>query len=109
LSFRSPAEKKRARPPKAAIATVTGDKGAPKSADDERPAGPREPQKASMQAKALEVIRASHYGVTSDEIHRAVGCATIQSAYQIAMELRDKGLVEKTPAGAWKALAAANG
>jgi hypothetical protein len=61
-------------------------------------------QAGSMQEKALAFIRESHYGVTSDEIHQQVKCATVQSAYQICMELEKKQLIQRTGAGAWKAI-----
>ena len=62
------------------------------------------PRAGSMQEKALAVIRSSHQGVTSEEIYKSVGCATIQSAYQLCLELERKSLIERTPAGAWKAI-----
>jgi hypothetical protein len=62
------------------------------------------PKLGSMQDKALAFIRDSHYGVTSDEIHSHLQCATVQSAYQICLELQKKRLVERTAQGAWKLL-----
>ena len=62
------------------------------------------PQRDSMQEKALMVVRNSHQGVTSEEIHHSIGCATIQSAYQICFELQEKGLVKRLDSGVWQAV-----
>lgn len=64
----------------------------------------KEPRTASFEAKALEMIRNSHQGVTSEDICKVVGCATIQSAYQLCLALQKKDLVQRLDSGAWKAL-----
>ena len=50
------------------------------------------------------MIRASHQGVTSEEIYQSVGCTSIQSAYQVALYLAKKGLVKRLDSGAWKSI-----
>jgi hypothetical protein len=64
----------------------------------------KEPRSGSMQEKALAVIRSSHQGVTSEDIYKAVNCVTIPSAYQLCLELVNKGLVKRLDNGPWKAV-----
>jgi hypothetical protein len=72
--------------------------------DSGKSASAPSPRGGSFQSRALEIIRNSHYGVTSEELHKELGCATMQSAYQICLELEKKQLIERTGTGAWKAL-----
>jgi hypothetical protein len=66
--------------------------------------GKKEPRAESFEAKALEMIRNSHQGVTSEEIYKEVGCTSIQSVYQLCLALQKKGLVMRLDSGAWKAV-----
>ena len=73
------------------------------------PARSRTIRKAGFQNKALAVLRASHEGMTSEEVYKAVGCENSQSAYKICLELMKKGLIERLDDASWKALSAPEG
>lgn len=69
------------------------------------PAADAEREEGTFRDRALDVIRNSHSGVTSEEIYRAIECSSIQSAYQACRWLEQQGKIQRTDTGAWKAIA----